>query len=67
MALRGLGSAGELRMKERSLLQFGDSELRQINFSKGLATDQLSKWELLLPLWASVSPPAKKGDLKLDQ
>lgn len=54
-------------MKEGSFLVFGDSELRQINFSKGLATTQLSKWETLLPLWASVSPLTEQGDLKLDQ
>lgn len=67
MAPRGLGSAGELRMKERSLLVFGNSEPRQVKFSEILATNQLSKWEILLPLWASVSPPAEQGDTELDQ
>ena len=49
--------------EEGSFLMFGDSELRQINFSKGLAASQLSKWERRLPLWASDSPPAEQRDL----
>lgn len=58
---------GELRMKEGSLLAFGNSEWRQVKFSEVLATNHLSNWEMLLPLWASVSPPAEQGDIELDQ
>lgn len=53
-------------MKVGSLLVFGNSEPRQVKFSQVLATNQLTKWETLLPLWASVSPTAEKGDVELD-
>ena len=52
---------------EGSLLAFDSSEPRQVKLSEVLATNQLSKWEVLLPVWASVSPPAEQGDPELDQ